>query len=73
MSQSKSARGRKGHGPSSGGLFNSGRILEDGRPVRARALASARWLIIMHRDLLDPDSQEGNWFYNLKQADIRTP
>jgi len=32
------------------------------------ALASARCLVIMHRDLLDLDSQGGNWFYNLKQA-----
>lgn len=32
------------------------------------ALASARCLVIMHRDLFDLDSQGGNWFYNLKQA-----
>lgn len=29
-----------------------------------------RLVIIMHRDLLDLDSQGGNWFYNLKQREI---
>lgn len=39
-----------------------------GQEESRRAFASARYLVIMHRDLPDLDSQGGNWFYNLKRA-----